>query len=110
MKKVFNKLVRDKIPAIIEADNFTPKTRILDDAEFRTELDRKLEEECAEVLAAENTTERQEELADVYEILRAMSKLEGVTIEDIAKIADQKREKRGGFDEKIYLIESESNE
>lgn len=110
MKRIFNKLVRDKIPAIIEADNCTPKTRILDDKEFRSELDRKLQEECNEVISANNSEDRKEELADVYEILRTMAKLENVDIEEISKIADQKCEKRGAFEERIYLIESETNE
>ena len=45
---IYNKLVRDKIPEIIEDSYKTPHTRILDNQEYINELDRKLDEECAE--------------------------------------------------------------
>ncbi len=44
----YQKLVRDKIPEIIEAAGKKPVTHILDEASFLSELDRKLNEECAE--------------------------------------------------------------
>ena len=48
--KVYNKLVRDKIPDIILKDNELPVTRILDDEEFIKELNKKLQEEVNEYL------------------------------------------------------------
>ena len=50
MEKKYNKLVRDNIPNIISNDNEIPITRILSDDEFKTELYKKLSEECKEVL------------------------------------------------------------
>ena len=38
MEKIYNKLVRDNIPSIIQEDNEIPITRILSDAEYRQEL------------------------------------------------------------------------
>lgn len=43
------------------------------------------------------------ELADVLEILRALAKLEGATLEDVIKVSDQKSAKRGSFEKRIYL-------
>ena len=51
MEKVYNKLVRDKIPEIIKNNNGKPITRILDDNEYKQELEKKLYEEYLEVLS-----------------------------------------------------------
>jgi predicted house-cleaning noncanonical NTP pyrophosphatase (MazG superfamily) len=46
----YNKLVRDKIPEIIEKEGKTYKTVILDDDQFKLELRKKLKEEVQEYL------------------------------------------------------------
>ena len=102
MKK-FNKLVRDNIPSIIENNNEVAVTKILDDLEFRTELYKKLQEECNEVIKSTNSSETLEELGDVIEVVRAIAKLEGTNINEIINIANLKREKRGGFEKRIFL-------
>lgn len=103
MKKIYNKLVRDNIPNIIEQDNEMPFTRILDDSEYRTELYRKLTEECNEVLTSESSEETLEELADVLEVIRSIAKLENKKLDDVIEIANKKRTKRGGFEKRIFL-------
>lgn len=103
MEKIYNKLVRDKIPEIIEKDNFIPVTRILSDEEYKKELENKLFEEYQEVLSADNSSDRVEELADMLEIISYLAKLENKTIDDIIERAKQKKLKRGGFDKKIFL-------
>jgi len=102
MERVYNKLVRDNIPDIIKEKGETPVTRILDDATYKSELEKKLYEEYQEVLEA-SADERAEELADMIEIIRALAKLEGKTLQDIVEIADNKNIKRGAFKEKIFL-------
>lgn len=103
MEKIYNKLVRDKIPEIIENDNFIPVIRVLKDEEYKKELENKLFEEYQEVLSANNSSDRVEELADMLEVILYLAKLENKTIDDIIEIAKQKRLKRGGFDKKIFL-------
>lgn len=103
MEKIFNKLVRDNIPNIIENNNEVAITKILTDEEFKVELLKKLKEECKEVNDSKTSNELLEELADVLEILRTLSMLENKTLEDIINIADEKKQKRGGFDKKIFL-------
>ena len=98
----YNKLVRDKIPSIITNNGEIPVTRILNDEEYKTELERKLYEEYQEVINSKDK-DRLEELADMIEVIKALASLEGKNLQDIILIAEQKREKRGGFKDKIYL-------
>lgn len=103
MEKMYNKLVRDNIPTIIEQDNEIPFTKILNANDYKIELYKKLQEECDEVIASTNTVELLEELADVFEIIKSIAQLEDKTIDDIIEIANQKRLKRGGFEKRIFL-------
>lgn len=103
MEKVYNKLVRDKIPEIIENDGETPIVRTLNDNEYRIELEKKLKEEYEEVLSANKKEERLEELADMLEIISALASLEDEDIQTVINIMDKKREKRGGFTKKLFL-------
>lgn len=98
----YNKLVRDKIPEIIKNNNETPITRILSDEEYKVELEKKLLEEYQEVLKASGK-DRLEELADMLEVMIYLASLDDATLEDIIELADKKRNKRGGFKEKIFL-------
>ena len=103
MEQVFNKLVRDNIPNIIESNGEAAITRILSDDEYRTELYKKLLEESHEVINSQRPEDTLEELADVFEVLKAIAELQGKNIDDIIEIANQKRLKRGGFSKRIYL-------
>ena len=109
MKRVYDKLVRDKIPEIIKENGEKPVTRILDKNEYKKELEKKLKEECTEVLEAEGK-DRLEELADVYEILNALAMLENSSIKEVEQIAKKKSDKRGAFDKRIFLEEVIQNE
>jgi predicted house-cleaning noncanonical NTP pyrophosphatase (MazG superfamily) len=104
---IFNKLVRDRIPGIIAKGGKTYKTITLDDDQFRSELQKKLKEEMQEYLNAENDQEAVEELADVLEIIYSLAEDHGVFIEELERVRHTKAQKRGGFKEKIFLIEVE---
>lgn len=92
------KLVRDKIPQIIIADGKTPIVRTLSDEEYLSELDRKLNEEVAEYQADKSL----EEMADVLEVLLAICEARGHSVDELMEVRDKKREKRGGFRDKVY--------
>ena len=92
------KLVRDKIPQIIIADGRTPIVRTLSDDEYLSELDRKLNEEVAEYQADKSL----EEMADVLEVLLAICEARGHSVDELMEVRDKKREKRGGFRDKVY--------
>ena len=98
----YNKLVRDNIPDIIKNNGEIPITRILNDDEYKIELEKKLYEEYQEVLNSSGK-ERIEELADMLEVMISLAKLEGKELEDVIEVAKVKRLKRGAFNNKIYL-------
>lgn len=99
MRTYYNKLVRDKIPAIIEGNGETPVTRILNDEEYLNELNTKLQEEVNEYF----TDGSVEELADIVEVIYGLLDAKGVSLEEFEKIRNGKVEKRGAFKEKIFL-------
>ena len=74
MKIIYNKLIRDKIPEIIEASGKTCETEILSDEEYLQRLDKKLDEELAEYHQEQNI----EELADLLEVLYATAKVKEI--------------------------------
>jgi predicted house-cleaning noncanonical NTP pyrophosphatase (MazG superfamily) len=102
---VYNKLVRDKIPQIIEQAGKTFTKRILEDDEYRKELRKKAFEELEEYMNASDDETALEELADVLEIIHALAECHGSSIERVEQIRAEKAEKRGGFKEKIFLVE-----
>lgn len=102
MERIYNKLVRDNIPSIIEGKEETPITRILNEEEYKKELEKKLYEEYHEVLEASGE-DRVEELADMIEVIKYLAKLEGKELEDVIKTADEKSIKRGAFNDRIFL-------
>lgn len=69
--KTYYKLVRDKIPEIIEQSGKVCKIEILSDDEYLKMLDAKLDEELAEYHQEQNL----EELADLLEVLLAASNI-----------------------------------
>ena len=100
---VYNKLVRDQIPAIIEAQGERPNFRVLDEEEYARLLEAKLDEEVAEFHQDKNL----EELADILEVVYALAEQQGHSREDLLEIYEAKHTKRGGFRERIFLISKE---
>lgn len=104
---VYNKLVRDKILEIIEADGLAYNSRILESSELLKEVKAKMIEEAKEFHAADTAHESVEELADVLELVHTALRALGVTYEELEEVRQQKKEKRGGFEKAIYLIDVE---
>ena len=100
--RVYNKLVRDKIPSIISNNGEKAFIKILNDDEYKSELLKKLLEECNEVLVAKDE-EKILELADMLEVMRTMALVYGYSLAEVINVADKKKEERGGFMEKIFL-------
>ncbi|MGM0840259.1 MAG: nucleoside triphosphate pyrophosphohydrolase [Bacillota bacterium] len=103
----YNKLVRDKIPQIIENTGKKFSTEILNDQDYIKYLKEKSYEELDEYCAAESNGEAVEELADLLEIIHALANLHGTSIEEVEAVRKEKAEKRGGFEDKIFLVEVE---
>ena len=100
-----SKLVRDKIPEIIESEGYKVKTRILDDVEYGTCLIEKIHEEAEELaLAIKENTNPVEELADILELLNAIANYVNSSISQVEAERVKKLKKRGGFKKRILLI------
>lgn len=97
----YDKLIRDKIPEIIEAKGSKVIVEVLDSDNFQKYLDIKLGEELKEYLEDGSV----EELADLVEVIYALLECKGVSREEFEKIRVAKVEERGGFKEKLLLKE-----
>lgn len=100
---MMQKLVRDKIPQIIEASGMTCKTRILSQEEYIQRLDEKLDEELAEYQESKSL----EELADLLEVMETVVKAQGCSWEQLLRIKTEKKAARGGFEDRILLIDTQ---
>ncbi len=106
MKYVYNKLVRDKIPEEInKKSDRKANYRILDDNEYLKELDKKLFEEAHEFVEEHST----QELADLMEVIGAIMKANNISLDDVEVARNIKNEKKGKFENKIYLIDVEQD-
>lgn len=102
MRVTYNKLVRDRIPEMIEADGHHAVTRTLDRRSYRAALLAKLGEEAGEAQGA-SADELPGELADVWEVLQALLSTLPMTWQEFQALAAGKRDERGGFEERIFL-------
>lgn len=102
---IHNKLVRDKIPEIINETGKSCTTKILNSEEYKLELKRKLVEESKELLDAKSHDEMIEELADIYEVIEGILFDEKIDIKEIQDKRVCKNIHKGAFEQKIYLQE-----
>ncbi len=96
---VYNKLIRDRIPEIIQNEGKDFTVRTLPPKEYGIELRKKLQEEIKEFMEADSA----EEIADIFEVLEYILREKGISIEEIFKIKENKKEKRGGFERRLFL-------
>lgn len=97
----YNKLVRDKIPDIIEADGKTCKVEVLSENDYLEMVDAKLDEELAEYHKDKSI----EELADLLEVIYAATEARGYSLDELEKIRQEKAAKRGAFQKRLLLKE-----
>lgn len=97
--KVYDKLVRDRIPEVIRASGKECETSIVSGDKKTELLEKKLMEEVGEFMEAKNL----EELADVMEVLFGLAEDLGYSEEDLVRAREEKREERGGFKKGIVL-------
>jgi predicted house-cleaning noncanonical NTP pyrophosphatase (MazG superfamily) len=95
----YNKIVRDKIPEIIEKSGKTCEIEIVSDEKSLVYLEKKLQEELDEYMEIGKL----EELADLLEVIEAVALKKGSSLEEVMKIKEEKKEKRGGFEKNILL-------
>ena len=98
-----NKLVRDRIPEIIERSGRKCEVRELDAQAYLEQVDRKLQEELDEYLRDGSI----EELADLVEVIRAATVARGSSWDQLELLRIKKCESRGGFEKHLFLIETQ---
>jgi predicted house-cleaning noncanonical NTP pyrophosphatase (MazG superfamily) len=96
---IYKKLVRDRIPEIIKADGAECVTHIAKPDEYKRLLEAKLQEEVTEFLHNKCA----EEIADILEVIEAIARLEGISVDEIKKAKTDKRTNRGSFNKRIVL-------
>ena len=94
------KLVRDKIPQIIEESGKHVLLKTLSDKEYEIFLERKLDEEVNEYHESKDP----EELADILEVIIALAKIKGLDFSDLVDLKTQKANEKGDFSKRIFLI------
>lgn len=104
---VYEKLVRDGIPNLIASQGKDFTTRILEPEEYITELRKKLKEESEECFRAVSNEEALEELADMLEVIQALTETHGSNNVELEELRAEKAERRGRFKDQIFLIEVE---
>ena len=106
MKYTYNKLVRDKIPANIDSmEGRKANWRVMEDEEYIKELNKKLLEEAHEFIE-ENAVE---ELADIMEVIQSIMRAKNISYEELKEVQALKREQKGGFYNRVYLIDVEQD-
>lgn len=97
----YDKLVRDRIPEIIESKGERPITRVASEEEYVSELGKKLGEEVAEFLKAPSA----EEAADILEVLYALCDAHDIDRKILEPLREKKASERGAFAERLILEE-----
>ena len=95
----YDKLVRDRIPEMIESSGKRCIVEVMDRDTYLRYLDRKLDEELAEYRADGSL----EELADLLEVIYAVAAANGCSVDELESIRKEKAEKRGGFVKRLRL-------
>lgn len=97
---MIKKLVRDNIPAIIESGGRIPIYEYVEDrGEYVQLLKCKLQEEIAEFLESNEVVE----LCDVVEVVYALIKVQGMSLEQFERLRLEKASINGVFEKRIFL-------
>lgn len=103
MQKIHNKLVRDRIPEIIEKDGRQCQIQILSLAKYQIELRKKLMEEAREAAEANTRRDLIQELADLAEVMEAVMHTEQITEDELFQAKTKKAAANGKFAARIFL-------
>lgn len=105
IKFEMDKLVRDKIPQIIEEQGGIIIRRSLSEEEFFSELQVKLTEETLELNEVNfgNKSDLINELADVQLILDYLRKTSGISSEELQQAIEAKSLKVGNFEDRTHI-------
>jgi predicted house-cleaning noncanonical NTP pyrophosphatase (MazG superfamily) len=100
--KQYGKLVRDRIPEIIEQAGKSAIWRELSDDEFRLALRAKVLEEATELADAADDA-LLSELADLAEVIEAILCAYNLTRDELEAARQWKNDQRGAFTKRLFL-------
>ena len=103
MRHYHRKLIRDKIPQIIEENGEQYEVRVMEKKEFEKELKKKLVEEAKELTQAP-PGKLKDELVDVLEVMKSLCSHFKIKFSQVEKQQIEKRKKRGGFKKRLFLV------
>ena len=109
MRRDYNKLVRNRIPEIIQVSGKRCGIKTMPEAEYRQALLQKLVEESQEACEAA-PEELLTELADLQEVIAALLAAWHISPEKVQQIQDQRRAERGGFEQRLKLLWTEGRD
>ncbi|MBN2148002.1 MAG: nucleoside triphosphate pyrophosphohydrolase [Anaerolineales bacterium] len=109
MHRDYNKLIRDRIPEIIQNSGKCCAVETMSEAEYRQALLEKLVEEAQEACRAA-PEELATELADLQEVIAAVLAAWHISPEKVQQIQDQRRAERGGFEQQLKLLWTEEGD
>ncbi len=101
--KTYNKLVRDRIPEIIQKEGNIADIIILSEESFKQAIKEKLIEEATEVCNAQNRDDILSELADLQEVMDTIKQLYNINTLEVNTIQAVKALQRGKFEKRLYL-------
>ena len=107
MPTEYDKLIRDRIPEIMDRAGVAYEIDTLDDEAYLAALRTKLVEEAREVAEAEDEAELVKELGDVLEVVAALTAAAGLDAEEVEAVRARRREERGGFERRIRLVRTD---
>lgn len=93
--------VRDNIPEIMKKNGQIPRIKVLTEEEYKYALEEKLKEEVNEYISDNSI----EELADILEVVDAIVQLNKFSWQEIVNKKNIKKEQRGGFSKRLFLID-----
>ena len=103
MRIDYDKLIRDRIPEIMDRDGVRYEVDELESDAYREALAAKVVEEAEELRAASAREDVVKELADVLEVLEAVMRVEGIDMGEVRSVQAARREARGGFERRLRL-------
>ena len=103
MRTTYDKLIRDRIPEVMDAAGVMYEVIPLDDKAFKKALLAKLVEETQEVASAEGD-DLIKELADLFEVIDTLLSTQGILRDTVAEKQTERRAVRGGFDKRLKLL------
>ena len=95
----YGKLVRDRIPEIIQNAGKEPVVRVAEQDEYQSLLMKKLQEETYEFLSSGNV----EEIADIVEVIKAILDSQGLNWSQLDEMMNKKADARGRFQNRTVL-------